>query len=48
MRKSGAASRIRAAQSEDEKWRHLTVFNGFLKDGRFDSRFYMAKSGINS
>jgi NAD(P)-dependent dehydrogenase (short-subunit alcohol dehydrogenase family) len=36
-----------ARASEAEKWRHLTVSTVF-EDGRFDSRFYMAKSGINS
>jgi NAD(P)-dependent dehydrogenase (short-subunit alcohol dehydrogenase family) len=30
-----------------DKWRHLTVSTVF-EDGRFDSRLYMAKSGINS
>src|SRR5712675_1860061 len=36
-----------ARASEAEKWRHLTVSTVF-EDGRFDSRLYMAKSGINS
>src|SRR5882672_2421114 len=36
-----------ARASEAEKWRHLTVSTIF-EDGRFDSRLYMAKSGINS
>jgi NAD(P)-dependent dehydrogenase (short-subunit alcohol dehydrogenase family) len=36
-----------ARASEAEKWRHLTVSTVF-ENGRFDSRFYMAKSGINS
>jgi len=30
-----------------DKWRHLTVSTVF-EDGRFDSRLYLAKSGINS
>ena len=30
-----------------DKWRHLTVSTVF-EDGRFDSRLYMAKNGINS
>jgi hypothetical protein len=33
--------------SEAKKWRHLTVSTVF-EDGRFDSRLYMANSGINS
>src|SRR5580704_10948963 len=36
-----------ARASEAEKWRHLTISTVF-EDGRFDSRLYMAKSGINS
>src|ERR1700719_166793 len=36
-----------ARASEAEKWRHLTVSTVF-EDGRFDSRLYMSKSGINS
>src|SRR3979490_944106 len=36
-----------ARASEAEKFRHLTVSTVF-DDGRFDSRLYMAKSGINS
>jgi NAD(P)-dependent dehydrogenase (short-subunit alcohol dehydrogenase family) len=36
-----------ARASEAEKWRHLTVSTVF-EDGRFDSRLYMEKSGINS
>jgi NAD(P)-dependent dehydrogenase (short-subunit alcohol dehydrogenase family) len=36
-----------ARASEAEKWRHLTVSTIF-EDGRFDSRLYMANSGINS
>jgi NAD(P)-dependent dehydrogenase (short-subunit alcohol dehydrogenase family) len=36
-----------ARMSEAEKWRHLTVSTVF-EDGRFDSRLYVAKSGINS
>ena len=36
-----------ARASEAKKWRHLTVSTVF-EDGRFDSRLYMAKSGINS
>ena len=35
-----------ARASEAEKWRHLTVSTIF-EDGRFDSRLYMANSGIN-
>ena len=36
-----------ARASEAEKWRQLTASTVF-EDGRFDSRLYMAKSGINS
>jgi len=36
-----------ARASEAEKWRHLTISTVF-EDGRFDSRLYMANSGINS
>jgi len=36
-----------ARAAEADKWRHLTVSTIF-EDGRFDSRLYMAKSGINS
>jgi len=36
-----------ARATEADKWRHLTVSTVF-EDGRFDSRLYMAKSGINS
>ena len=36
-----------ARASEAEKWRQLTVSTVF-EDGRFDSRLYTAKSGINS
>src|SRR5580658_9403526 len=36
-----------ARASEAEKFRHLTVSTVF-EDGRFDSRLYTAKSGINS
>jgi NAD(P)-dependent dehydrogenase (short-subunit alcohol dehydrogenase family) len=36
-----------ARASEAEKWRHLTVSTVF-EDGRFDSRLYIANSGINS
>jgi NAD(P)-dependent dehydrogenase (short-subunit alcohol dehydrogenase family) len=36
-----------ARASEAEKWRYLTVSTVF-EDGRFDSRLYTAKSGINS
>src|SRR5258706_9862981 len=36
-----------ARASEAEKWRHLTV-SAVFEDGRFDSRLYMARSGINS
>jgi NAD(P)-dependent dehydrogenase (short-subunit alcohol dehydrogenase family) len=36
-----------ARASEAEKWRHLTV-STVLEDGRFDSRLYMANSGIDS
>jgi len=39
------AEAVRA--SEAEQWRHLTVSTVF-EDGRFDSRLYLAKSGINS
>src|SRR6202521_655612 len=46
-----AESRVQQAEaaraSEAEKWRHLTVSTVF-EDGRFDSRLYLAKSGINS
>jgi NAD(P)-dependent dehydrogenase (short-subunit alcohol dehydrogenase family) len=46
-----AEKRVQQAEatraSEAEKWRHLTVSTIF-EDGRFDSRLYMAKSGINS
>jgi hypothetical protein len=35
-----------ARASEAEKWRYLTVSTVF-EDVRFDSRLYMAKSGIN-
>jgi len=46
-----AAQRVHQAEaaraSEAEKWRHLTVSTVF-EDGRFDSRLYAAKSGINS
>jgi NAD(P)-dependent dehydrogenase (short-subunit alcohol dehydrogenase family) len=46
-----AEKRVRQAEaaraSEAEKWRHLTVSTVF-EDGRFDSRLYTAKSGINS
>jgi hypothetical protein len=34
-----------ARASEAEKWRHFTVSTVF-EDGRFDSRLYMANSGI--
>jgi NAD(P)-dependent dehydrogenase (short-subunit alcohol dehydrogenase family) len=39
-----------ARATEAEKWRHLTVSTVFEdgRDGRFDSRLYTAKSGINS
>src|ERR1700685_99066 len=36
-----------ARASQAEKWRHLTVSTVF-EAGRFDSRLYVAKSGINS
>jgi NAD(P)-dependent dehydrogenase (short-subunit alcohol dehydrogenase family) len=36
-----------ARAAEAEKWRQLTVSTVF-EDGRFDSRLYLAKSGINS
>src|SRR5712672_3046281 len=36
-----------ARASEAEKWQHLTISTVF-EDGRFDSRMYMANSGINS
>jgi NAD(P)-dependent dehydrogenase (short-subunit alcohol dehydrogenase family) len=36
-----------ARASEAEKWRHLTASTVF-EDGRFDSRLYMANSGVNS
>jgi NAD(P)-dependent dehydrogenase (short-subunit alcohol dehydrogenase family) len=36
-----------ARASEAEKWRYLTVSTVF-EDGRFDSRLYMANSGIDS
>ena len=36
-----------ARASEAEKWRDVTVSTVF-EDGRFDSRLYMATSGINS
>jgi NAD(P)-dependent dehydrogenase (short-subunit alcohol dehydrogenase family) len=46
-----AEKRVQQAETararEAEKWRHLTVSTVF-EDGRFDSRLYMAKSGINS
>ena len=46
-----AAERVQRAEaaraSEAEKWRHLTVATVF-EDGRFDSRLYMANSGIDS
>jgi NAD(P)-dependent dehydrogenase (short-subunit alcohol dehydrogenase family) len=46
-----AEQRVQQAEAararEAEKWRHLTVSTVF-EDGRFDSRLYMAKSGINS
>jgi len=46
-----AENRVQQAEaaraSEAEKWRHLTVSTIF-EDGRFDSRLYKAKSGINS
>jgi hypothetical protein len=34
-----------ARASEAEKWRRLTISTVF-EDGRFDSRLYMANSGI--
>jgi len=46
-----AEKRVQQAEvgraSEAEKWRHLTVSTVF-EDGRFDSRLYLPKSGINS
>jgi NAD(P)-dependent dehydrogenase (short-subunit alcohol dehydrogenase family) len=36
-----------ARASEAEKWRHLTV-STVLEDGRFDSRLYIANTGIDS
>jgi NAD(P)-dependent dehydrogenase (short-subunit alcohol dehydrogenase family) len=46
-----AAERVQRAEaartSEAEKWRQLTVATVF-EDGRFDSRLYMANSGIDS
>jgi hypothetical protein len=36
-----------ARTSEAEKWRHFTVSTVF-EDGLFDSRLYMANSGIDS
>jgi NAD(P)-dependent dehydrogenase (short-subunit alcohol dehydrogenase family) len=36
-----------ARASEAEKWRHLTVSTVF-EGGRFDSRLYVANSGIDS
>ena len=46
-----AEQRVRRAEAaramEAEKWRHLTVSTVF-EAGRFDSRLYIAKSGINS
>jgi NAD(P)-dependent dehydrogenase (short-subunit alcohol dehydrogenase family) len=46
-----AEKRVQQAEaeraSEAEKWRYLTVSTVF-EDGRFDSRLYMAKSGVNS
>jgi NAD(P)-dependent dehydrogenase (short-subunit alcohol dehydrogenase family) len=36
-----------ARASEAEKWRHLTV-STVVEDGRFDSRLYMANSGVGS
>jgi NAD(P)-dependent dehydrogenase (short-subunit alcohol dehydrogenase family) len=36
-----------ARASEAEKWRYLTV-SAVFEDGRFDSRLYVANSGINS
>jgi hypothetical protein len=44
-----AGKRVQQAEaaraSEAEKWRYLTVSTVF-DDGRFDSRLYMANSGI--
>jgi hypothetical protein len=44
-----AEKRVQRAEAaragEAEKWRHLTVSTVF-EDGRFDSRLYMANSGI--
>jgi NAD(P)-dependent dehydrogenase (short-subunit alcohol dehydrogenase family) len=46
-----AEKRVQQAEAaraiEADKWRHLTVSTVF-EDERFDSRLYMAKSGINS
>jgi hypothetical protein len=46
-----AEQRVQRAEAaramEAEKWRHLTVSTVF-EDGRFDSRLYMEKSGIDS
>src|SRR5882724_5604206 len=46
-----AEKRVQQAEAararEAEKWRNLTVSTVF-EDGRFDTRLYMAKSGINS
>ncbi len=46
-----AERRVQQAEAararEADKWRHLT-FSTIFEDGRFDSRLYMAKSGINS
>jgi NAD(P)-dependent dehydrogenase (short-subunit alcohol dehydrogenase family) len=46
-----AAKRVQQAEAaranEAERWRHLTVSTVF-EDGRFDSRLYIANSGINS
>jgi NAD(P)-dependent dehydrogenase (short-subunit alcohol dehydrogenase family) len=46
-----AEKRVQQAEAvratEADKWRHLTVSTVF-EDGRFDSRLYTAKSGINS
>jgi hypothetical protein len=46
-----AEKRVQQAESarsrEAAKWRDLTVSTVF-EDGRFDSRLYMANSGINS
>jgi hypothetical protein len=45
-----AEKRVQQAEatraSEAEKWRHVTVSTVF-EDGRFDSRLYMANSGID-